>query len=224
MDAERKGQVQAITVVLLTGITIGVASVVYVWGQPILDKREGQAQLDSVEQKVLNLRQEIIRVSEAGEGAASNVDMNLEDSGYEIQMVQLNESQDYIDVIVEAESSPYPEGKWTMLKGENLQNLSIASGDYALKGEDQGSVLLVKPQSTIITYRIEFRNLYSQDSAGAPLEKTDIQAQGGTVSSGETEVYISNQNTIVDTGEEGLEISSGQTLNRRRTVIGVDLR
>jgi hypothetical protein len=224
MDAERKGQVQAITVVLLTGITIGVASIVYVWGQPILNKRESQAQLDSVERKVLDLRQEIIRVSEAGEGAASEVQMNLEDTDYEIRIIKLNQSSDFIDVIVEADSTPYPNGKWTMLKGDNMQNISIASGDYALKGEDKGSVLMVKPQSSIVRYRIEFRNLYSQDSTGSPLEKTDIQSSGGSVSSGEAEVYIRNAGTIVDTGREGLEISSGQTLNRKRTVVNVDLR
>lgn len=223
METYSKGQVQAVTVVLLTGLTIGVASVVYVWGQPILDKRDSEVQLDSVEKNVLDLRQEIIRVSEGGEGAASEVSMELEEDDYEVRMIRVNESNDYIDVIIDADESPYPQGRWTMLKGDTMQNLSITSGDYAIKGEDLGSVLMVKPQSSIIRYRIEFRNLYSQTS-GTSLEKVDLQNVGGGISSGETDVYIRNSGTQLDSGKDGLTISTGQTLDRRRTQIEIDLR
>jgi len=223
METYSKGQVQAVTVVLLTGLTIGVASVVYVWGQPILDKRDSEVQLDSVEQKILDLRQEIIRVSEGGEGAASEISMDFEEDDYEVRMIQVNESNDYIDIIVDADESPYPDGRWTMLKGDTMQNLSITSGDYAIKGEDLGSVLMVRPQSSIIRYRIEFRNLYSQTS-GTSLEKVDLQNVGGGISSGETDIYVRNSGSQLDSGQDGLTISTGQTLDRRRTQIEVDLR
>lgn len=223
METYSKGQVQAVTVVLLTGLTIGVASVVYVWGQPILDKRDSQVQLDSVESQILDLRQEIIRVSNGGEGAASEVSMEIEEDEYEIRMIRVNSSQDFIDVIVDAESSPYPDGKWTMLKGDTMQNLSITSGDYGIKGEDLGSVLMVRPQSSIVRYRIEFRNLYSQ-SSGASLEKVDLSAAGAGISSGEADVYVRNNGAQLDSGQDGLTISTGQTLDRRRTEVEVDLR
>lgn len=223
METYSKGQVQAVTVVLLTGLTIGVASVVYVWGQPILDKRDSQVQLDSVESQILDLRQEIIRVSNGGEGAASEVSMEIEEDEYEIRMIRVNSSQDFIDVIVDAESSPYPDGKWTMLKGDTMQNLSITSGDYGIKGEDLGSVLMVRPQSSIVRYRIEFRNLYSQ-SSGTSLEKVDLSAAGAGISSGEADVYVRNNGAQLDSGQDGLTISTGQTLDRRRTEVEVDLR
>lgn len=223
MDSRRKGQIQAVTVVLLTGITIGVASVVYVWGQPILDKRQSQVELDAAEQKILNLRQEIIRVSEAGEGAAGEVKMELENSDYEFQSISVDESADYVDVVVNAEQSPYPDGRWTMLKGETMQNLSITSGDYAIEGQDLGSVLLVRPKASVIRYRIEFRNLYSETEEGASIEKVDLQAAGGRVAGSGAEIYISNEGRILDTGEEGLTISNGQTLDRSRTVVELDL-
>lgn len=223
MGIHSKGQVQAVTVVLLTGLTIGVASVVYVWGQPILDKRDSQVQLDSVESQILDLRQEIIRVSNGGEGAASEVSMEIEENEYEIRMIRVNSSQDFIDVIVDAESSPYPDGKWTMLKGDTMQNLSITSGDYGIKGEDLGSVLMVRPQSSIVRYRLEFRNLYSQ-SSGTSLEKVDLSAAGAGISSGEADVYVRNNGAQLDSGQDGLTISTGQTLDRRRTEVEVDLR
>jgi hypothetical protein len=223
MDSRRKGQIQAVTVVLLTGITIGVASVVYVWGQPILDKRQSQVELDAAEQKILNLRQEIIRVSEAGEGAAGEVQMEIENSDYEIQTISVDESADYVDVVVNADQSPYPDGRWTMLKGETMQNLSITSGDYAIEGQDLGSVLLVRPRSSVIRYRIEFRNLYSETEEGGSIEKVDLQAAGGRVAGSGAEIYIRNGGQILDTGEEGLTLSNGQTLDRSRTVVELDL-
>ncbi|WP_414838166.1 hypothetical protein ACK3SF_02080 [Candidatus Nanosalina sp. VS9-1] len=221
----RKAQIQAVTVVLLTGLTVGVASVVYVWGEPILDKRESQVGLDSVEQDVLTLREEILRVSEAGEGAAANVEMDGGESDFDIEMIRVEDSIDYIDIVVDASESEYPDGRWTLLKGDNQRNLSISNtGDYVLEGEDEQSVLLVRPQSSVITYRIEFRNIYSENAEGAPVEKIDLISRGGDVSSGGAEVYVTNTGTEVDTGEDGLTLSSGQTLDRSRTEIEVDLR
>ena len=222
---ERKAQVQAITVVLLTGLTVGVASVVYVWGEPILDKRDAQIGLDAVEQDVLTLRQEIIRISEAGEGATASVDVGEDNSEYGIEQIRVNDNYDYIDVVVDSTESPYPQGQWTLLRGQNERNLSISrTGDYVLEGEDEESVLLVRPQSSVITYRVEFRNLYSENADDTPVRKIDLISTGGDITSGATSIYLNHRSTEVDTGEDGLTISSGQTLDRTRSEIEVDLR
>lgn len=223
MGTLSKGQVGAITVVLLTGITIGVASVVYVWGEPILNKRESASDLDSVERKVLDLRSELLRVSRA-EGTSSQVEMSVENDEYDFQLIQLNESADYIDIVVEADKSPYPDGDWTMLKGNNFQNLSITGGDYAIEGENKGSVLLVRPQSSVIVYRIEFRNLYSDDDSGLALRKIDLQSSGASLSTDGSNVFMRNTGSEVDSGSDGVTISTGETLNRERTKVEVDLR
>jgi|GEM_PF-444421 len=221
---ERKAQVQAITVVLLTGLTVGVASVVYVWGEPILDKRDAEIGLDAVEQDVLTLREEIIRISEA-EGATSSVDIGSEDSDYGIEQIRVNENYDYIDIVVDSTESPYPRGQWTLLRGQNERNLSISrTGDYVLEGEDEQSVLLVRPQSSVITYRVEFRNLYSENADDSPVRKIDLISSGGDITSGASSIYLNHRRTEVDTGEDGLTISSGQTLDRTRSEIEVDLR
>jgi len=222
---DRKAQVQAITVVLLTGLTVGVASVVYVWGEPILDKRDAEIGLDAVEQDVLTLREEILRISEAGEGATASVDVGEEDSEYGIEQIRVNDNYDYIDVVVDATESPYPQGQWTLLRGQNERNLSISrTGDYVLEGEDEESVLLVRPQSSVITYRVEFRNLYSENADDSPIRKIDLISTGGDITSGSSSIYLNHRSTEVDTGEDGLTISSGQTLDRTRNEIEVDLR
>lgn len=220
----RKAQVQAVTVVLLTGLTIGVASVVYVWGEPILDKRDAEIGLDSVEQDVVTLREEIVRVSEAGEDASASVSIG-EDSDFDIEQIRVNDDTDYIDIVVDADDSPYPSGAWTLLHGDNERNLSVSNtGDYVLEGEDEESVILVRPQSSVLTYRVEFRNIYSENAQDTPIQKIDLISTGGDVTSGEADIYVSNRGTVTDTGSEGLTISSGQTLDRSRTEVEVDLR
>lgn len=221
----RKAQIQAVTVVLLTGLTVGVASVVYVWGEPILDKRDAEIGLESMEQDVVNLHEEILRVSQGGEGAAANIEMTADDSDFNVEMIRVDEEDNYIDIVLDVTDAPYPRDQWVMLQGENERNLSISqTGDYVLEGQDDQSVLLVRAQSTVTTYRIEFRNLFSETAEDTPLQIVDLVSEGGDVSSGGADVHVSNAGTTVDRGDDGLEISSGQTLDRSRTEVEVDLR
>jgi hypothetical protein len=218
----RKAQVGAITAVLLTGITVGVASVVYVWGQPILDKRDAGDQLDEVEGLVLDIQSEVNRVSQAGVGATSSIPVQIESDEYSVNIVELNASSDYIDVVVEGGEFPYPEGSWTLLSGEGMRNLSISGGDYVLEGQDSGSVILARPESGITTYRIEFRNVFS-DGDEVPLEKTDLISTGSTVT-GSGSIYLENAGTQVNRGSSGLTVSSGQTLARELSKIEAEMR
>ena len=222
MSSWSKGQIGAVTVVLLTGITVGVASVVYVWGEPILDKRESGNELDNVESLVLDVRDEVQRIDQAGEGATAEIPLRVDTEDYSINLVSLNATNDYIDIVVEGGEFPYPEGSWTLLDGENMRNLSISGGDYVLKGEDKGGVVLVKTSSQVATYRIEFRNLYAENEE-VPLKKIDLVERGSTVT-GSGSIYLNNQETIVNSGNDGLTVSSGQTLDRELTKIQVEMR
>jgi hypothetical protein len=222
MSSWSKGQIGAVTVVLLTGITVGVASVVYVWGEPILDKRESGNELDNVESLVLDVRDEIQRIDQAGEGATGEIPLQVDTEDYSVNLVRLNATNDYIDIVVEGGEFPYPEGSWTLLDGENMRNLSISGGDYVLKGEDKGGVVLVQTSSQVATYRVEFRNLYAENEE-VPLEKIDLVERGSTVT-GSGSIYLSNQGSTVNSGIDGLTVSSGQTLDRELTQIQVEMR
>ncbi len=222
MSSRSKGQIGAVTVVLLTGLVVGGASVVYVWGEPLLDKRESGNQLDSVERLVLDIRDEIQRVDRAGQGATAEIPLQIDSEDYNVNLARLNASNDYVEIVVEGGEFPYPEDSWTLLDGENMRNLSISGGDYVLKGEDKGGVVLVRTSSQIATYRIEFRNLYSANQ-DVPLEKIDLIESGSTVT-GAGSVYLNNQGNVVNSGSNGLTVSSGQTLDRELTEIQVEMR
>lgn len=222
MYSLQKGQIAAVTAVLLTGITVGVASVVYIWGQPLLDKQDTGDQLDQVENLVLDIRAEVRRVAEAGTGASGEIPVDIESEDYNVNLVSLNESNDYIEVVVEGGEFPYPEGSWTLLSGENMRNLSISGGSYVVEGEDQESVVLVRPTSQVATYRIEFRNIYSEADE-VPLEKVDLVSTGSRVT-GSGSIYLKNAGEEVNRGSNGLTVDSGQTISRELTKVQVEMR
>jgi len=217
-----KGQIGAVTVVLLTGLTVGVASVVYVWGEPILDKREAGNELDNVESMVVEIRDEVLRVDQAGEGSSAEIPLETETEDYTVNLVSLNASNDYIDIVVEGGEFPYPEGSWTLLDGQNLRNLSISGGDYVIEGEDKEGVILVKKSSNVATYRVEFRNIYSENEQ-VPLNKINLTERGSTVT-GSGSIYLSNEGSYVNSGANGLTISTGQTIDRELTEMEVEMR
>lgn len=223
-----KGQTQAVTAILLTGITIGAVTTVFVWGTPILEKRQGQAGLQTVEEDVLSIYNEIVSVSRGGSGTASTVELDLSNSGSEIRSVWVNPTEDYINITVDtAQSPPYPAGTWTMLKGSSLQDISIGAGEYGIKGKELPGVVMVRAYGSGIsrvTYRIEFRNLYAETPSGSRLEKIDLEAVGGQKSAGQTTLRVSNGGTEFDTGGSAVTLSSGEKIDRRRTVVEIDLR
>lgn len=222
MPSWSKGQIGAVTVVLLTGLVVGGASIVYVWGEPLLDKRDSGNQLDNVERLVLDVRDEIQRVDRAGRGATAEIPLQIDTEDYNVNLARLNASNDYIEIVVEGGEFPYPQDSWTLLDGENMRNLSISGGDYVLEGEDKGGVVLVRTSSQVATYRIEFRNLYSENG-DVPLEKIDLKERGSTVT-GAGSIYLNNQGDVVNSGSDGLTVSSGQTLDRELTEIQVEMR
>ena len=51
-----KGQTQAVTAVMITGVVIGAVASAYVWGVPLVEKRQSQADLQQIESKAVSLR------------------------------------------------------------------------------------------------------------------------------------------------------------------------
>lgn len=214
-----KGQTQAVTAVMITGIMIGTISAVYVWGTPLLEKRESQAQLDQVENDVLGLKSEIEAVSNSGSGSGSEVDLRLR-SGE----VTVNDAENYIEVVTFTRNSMYPEGSWRLLDGNNLQGLSFASGDYGIRGQESPGVVAVNADSggsDRITYRVEFRNLLDDRLNDPRVELVDLELVGADSSSDETTISLSNRGA--ETDENSFELGTGENVDLERTVVRVDL-
>lgn len=211
-----KGQTQAVTAVMITGIMIGTIAAVYVWGTPLLEKRESQAQLNQVQSDVISLKNNIESTSGSGEGSASEVDIRLSQGS-----VEINETGNYIDITTFAEGSSYPLEAWRLIEGNNLQGLTIGAGDYALQGEDSAGIVAVTADEggneDRITFRVEFRNLVNSEQQ--QVELTNLQLAGSPEASGETVINLANQGVERDT----LEINTGENLDREKTNIRVTL-
>lgn len=225
-----KGQVTAVTAILVTGLTIGAVASVYVWGSPVLEKRESTAAVDNIESQINGLYDEIINIRDDGEGTSTPYDFSLNDA--DVESIAVNEERDYINVTLASDQqSPYPSGRWSFIRGETLQNISIEegadTGAYALADDDLPGVVMVQSTggaSSLITYRIEFRNMYTETPSGPVLRKVDLQAEGGTRASGDSTIRLTNNGVSVDDGAEALTLPSGEEINRERTVISIDLR
>lgn len=214
-----KGQTQALTAVLITSVTVGAVATAFVWGKPLLEKRQNKAQLDQVERDVFEFQQEIVSVAQSGSDTTAKVDLELENG-----RLTVNPEQDYIQIQTQSSQVPYVSGTWELLSEGSSQNLTVGTGDYGRKGEDPPGAVAVKAAagagSTVVEYRVEFRNLRADTPSGARLEKIDITSVGKKSSTGETTILITNEGT----SEDSVKISSGEKLDRKLTRVSVDIR
>jgi len=215
-----KGQTQAVTAVMITGIMIGTIAAVYVWGTPLLEKRESQAELDQMENSVLGLKNSIQSISNSGEGAGAEREITVNNGE-----VSINETGNFIEVTTSAEASAYPEGSWTLLESSNLQGLSFASGDYGVKGREPPGVVAAQGDTTgsgTVTYRIEFRRILDDGSGSPVIELVDLESAGANRATGDTTVSLRNQGPQVD--EDAYRLGTGENIDIERNVIRVDLQ
>ncbi len=219
-----KGQTPAITAVLITTVIVGSVATAYVWGTPLLEKRQGQADLQSVESGAVQLHEKILEVSNSGSGTTEQVDFSSR-SGAEIR---IDEDEDYITITTEAQQSPYPRNSWSLIRGKSLQNLSFGTGDYGIQSDNLPGVLAVRPSgsagATSLRYQIEFRNILADTPTGQRLQKIDIRSTGQTRAVDDATLLISNEGTELDLGDERVEVSSGEKLERTRTIVEIDIR
>lgn len=219
-----KGQTPAVTAVLITTVIVGSVATAYVWGTPLLEKRQGQADLKNVENNALQLHSKIVDVSNSGSGTTERIEFN---SGSKADL-RVNEQEDSVTITTEAKQSPYPRNSWSLIKGKSLQNLSFGTGDYGIKSNDLPGVLAVRPSgsssSTTLRYQIEFRNILADTPTGQRLQKIDITSSGQTRAVDDATLLISNRGTELDMGDKRVEVSSGEKLERTRTLVEIDIR
>lgn len=222
-----KGQAQAVTAVLITTVVVGGIATSYVWGVPLLEKQQSQAQIDRAQENVEGLYSQVVDVSESGEGTTSRYDLAQGISSEDMQ-ISINESGNYIDVRITAQNSPYPMDTWTLLEGTNTQNVTSGSGAYGRQSSNNPGVVLVRPvggpDSTVLTYRVEFRNLLTTTSTGQKLSRINIKAEEGTRSAERTTLFISNQGRNWERGNEAVELPSNELVPRENTEIVIGFR
>jgi len=215
-----KGQTQAVTAVLISGILVAGIASVYVWGVPIVEKRQGQAQTEAVENSAIGIRDAIRSSANDGEGSTSTESLSLENG--EVEVV---EDENYIEITTYGTSS-YPVGSWQLISGSGRQGLSIGQGLYGIRGQDTSGVVAARrlsESSSGIRYRVEFRNMRTDTPSGPQLRLIDLESSGSTKSGGDVELSFSNDGVREDFGDDAY--SDGESsFDRIRTIIKVDLR
>lgn len=223
-----KGQTQAVTATLVTTVIIGSVATAYVWGVPLLEKRQGQADLQNVEESALSTYDTLVSVSNGGSGTTEKVTLSPPNTDSNEFNINVDEERDYIEITTGASNPPYPLDTWTLIRGKSLQNLTVGAGSYALSGQDLPGVVAVRPaggpSGSIIAYRIEFRNMLTETSTGESLRRIDLEVQGQDRATGETTLVFSNQGTEQDIGEDSVKIGTSEELSRQRTIVEVDVR
>lgn len=223
-----KAQSQPVVLVLTATVIVGTISTVYVWGQPLLQKGQEQAKVDKLEEDALRIQETALQTSRSGSGTTETVRIGEGFSTSGQFRIRVNESGDYIEITESMGSSPYETGSWTLIEGSSLQNLSIGSGSFGVKGENLPGVVAVKPLGTssdaLLNYRIEFRNLYTDTSTGERLEKIDLVTTGRSEIADPATIVLTNEGVEWDRGSEKIQVEDEKEFERRRTKISVDLR
>lgn len=228
----RKGQTPAVTAVLITSVIVGSVATAYVWGAPLLEKQQAEADLESTKNDALEIRSSIVQIAESG--GQDRIELELDRQGENVEL-NVNEEKDFIEITANTQRSPYPLDTWTLLEGKSFQNLTFGSGSFGLKGTDLPGVVGVRPvggpDSSIVTFRIEFRNLKvpsdsvnNYESLKPKLTKIDLETAGRQEASSDSTLIISRQGTEEDRGDDRVEVDTGETLSRDRTVVDVDIR
>lgn len=223
-----RGQTQPVVLTLIATVVVGSVTTAYIWGEPILQKGQGQAEIDTLEQDVTDLHSQIIQVAESGEGASETVRIGDGISASDNFRISVNDDENAIEITERSQNVQYPLDTWIGLEGSTFQNISFGQGDYAIQGEDEPGILAVRaegsPEEQILTYRSEFRNMFTTRSTGNRLERIELVSDGRQTISEPSTIVISNEGERVETGEDSVELSTGERFERFNTRIDIDLR
>ena len=217
-----KGQTQAVTAVMITGIVVATVTTAYVWGSPLVEKRQGQADLQNIESKALDIEEGIRSVSQSGTGNSEQIQVSLDDGNIDIEP-----GRNYLEFSYNAEGSNYPVSAWNLLRGQSRQGLSFGAEGYGIRGVNTPGVVAAKKDSessSRVVYRIEFRNMRTNTPSGPELRLVDLQSSGSETASGDVTLDISNAGTVRDTGSDAVELDDGRNLSRTRNIVEIDFR
>ncbi|MFB6114725.1 MAG: hypothetical protein ABEK04_00395 [Candidatus Nanohalobium sp.] len=206
------------TAVLITGIVMGGIGTVYLWGVPMLEKRQVTQEVAATEEDVRNLYNKIVSTSEQGSGASATISV-------EADSITVNPREEYIQIRNELDEPAKRGFTWSLLKGSSFQNISIGAGKYGVKGEELPGVIAFKSVagqgSSEITYRVEFRNLCSKSTG--KLSKIDLKVNGKRRAAGSATIRITNKGEEVDSNVVMPEGECEGRTSRVNTVIQVGL-
>jgi len=189
-----KAQAEVITIVLITGIVIGLVGVAYMWGMPLIQKRTSVTEFLSAEDFASKLSDKMVEIASSGFGEAT-----LAIPKGIIRIKEFNESgllnPDYNSVILEVPvSHPLAMSSSVVLRTNVL-------GENATYGEAEPRVInmssAVSDSINKLIFNIHFREL---DTRSQPPKGYIIGVEKGAVT-GSSQVIVSYAGTKLMNGE-----------------------
>lgn len=211
-----KGQTAAVTATLITGLTVAAVASTYIWGVPLIEKQQEEAEIRELENQMIDVMEALDSAREGGAGSVQTEELDLGNGE-----VRLNEEHNFLEFHFPQGGDTYPD-RWTLIEGSSLQDLSFGAGDYGQIPEDQAGIIAVRGDSEggSATFRIEYRNRMTDELGDPRLEFTELNAEGATTEFGQTEIRFENAGQSTDQHTVG----GGEVYPRDKTEINVDFR
>lgn len=188
-----KAQTQAVSFVLVTGITLGAITSAYVWGVPLLEKTQSHEQINTAENDLIRLLNSLDSMASGGVGGSTSVELRLGDGD-----IQLDEDGFTVDLSTPT-GSPYPEDQFILLYGDSFVGTSMG-GDPAETGDlsrHNQVVLGASGEGESTNYRLETRDLYDPNR---DLTQS-IEFEEGVDTGGYADVEVQIENVRLEESE-----------------------
>ncbi len=181
-----KGQQQAVSAVLITGILIGVVASVYYWGVPIIQKSQDRYTLEKSEEFMAKLNERITEI--ANNGGRDRVTINVPG------ILSINDGK--LSFVIETQGTIYSGDAWI-----SLTRSGCDPDVKGIWGTDSPQILCVRSDKAgeakyITTHMLTYRELqkavksYKIELAGSStggeghsvvIEKTGVTEEGSLI-------------------------------------------
>jgi hypothetical protein len=185
-----KGQTQAITLVLISGIIISLVGFAYTWGKPLIEKRTVITQFTSAVRFMDDMDKKIVDMAGTCslEGACEE-SLDLPVPG----LIRLDESANKIVYEFQV-SQPL------ITEGEVLFN-TVDNGSVARYGETPGVISLKGERISEGSYTLRFSARYRELDSDEPLKGYKIQLIKSESDSGNNKIIISYSGSETQSGK-----------------------
>jgi hypothetical protein len=198
---DKKGQHEAITAVMISGILIGMVGSVYFWGLPLIQKSRSATVLENSESLMFVLDQKIKNVASVG----GRENIRLTDAGF----LRVADGKLLYEVntdgTIYAVNSNIPLGKTL-----NCDNTKMGSF-----GKDESAIICIysnqlSKSQYANTYSLSYRNM----AAGLKVYNINIATADDIGSEGNTVIIQNNgvASTLTTDGKEMLTVNIGITI------------
>ena len=197
-----KGQQQALSVILITGILIGVVGSVYLWGLPLIQKNRDISQQQNAENFMKNVAERFRFVA----NHAGRERLSIAVPGN----VVFDPATKTLELTVETQGTTYETDTWIQL---SKNGCTIQNGRWGVDEPETLCVKSAKVGDTYITvYRLSFVQLNTETLTSHKIEMSGAASSGGeghvivVQNAGTRTVTENNRNVVKTTLDVSVEI------------------